>query len=54
VKCQLKPIGDADYLPTVFNGAEKVRLAAIFNQGVCDYGKPGVAQTIVKATWLKY
>ena len=54
IKCQLKPIDDADYLPAVFTGAEKVRLASLFNAGVCDYSKPGVAQSKVKGTWLKY
>lgn len=54
VKCQLKPISEANYLPAVFNGAERVRLAGIFNEGVCDYSKSGVAQSVVKATWIKY
>ena len=54
VKCQLKPIADADYAPAAFTAAEKLRLAAIFPGGVCDFGKPGVAQTTVKATWLSY
>ena len=54
IKCQLEPIAEADYLPAVFTGAEKVRLASIFAEGVCDYSKPGVAQALVKGTWLKY
>lgn len=54
VKCQLKPIADADYAPAAFTTPEKVRLAAVFAEGVCDYAKPGVAQTTVRATWLKY
>jgi hypothetical protein len=54
IKCQLKPAADADYLPAVFSAAEKVRLAAIFADGVCDYAKPGVGQSLVKGTWLKY
>ena len=54
IKCQLKPISDSDYLPVVFTPAEKIRLAAIFPQGTCDYSKPGVGQAVVKGTWLKY
>ena len=54
VKCRLKPIADADYLPVVFSAAEKARLAAVFGNGVCDYAQAGVAQATVKGTWLKY
>ncbi len=54
VKCRLKPIDESDYLPAVFTGTEKVRLANLFNEGVCDYSKPGVAQSPVKGTWLRY
>jgi hypothetical protein len=54
VKCQLKPIDEADYLPVALTGAEKIRLANIFADGVCDYSKPGVAQSKVKGTWLKF
>ncbi len=54
VKCQLKPIADADYLPAVFTSAERTRLAAIHPGGVCDYSKPGVGQTTVQSVWLKY
>ena len=54
MKCQLKPIDDADYLPVVLTGAEKARLSTIFPDGVCDYTKAGVAQAKVKGTWQKY
>lgn len=54
VKCQLKPIDEADYRPVALTGAEKVRLANVFPDGVCDYTKPGVAQSKVKGTWLKF
>jgi hypothetical protein len=54
IKCQLKPIDDADYLPAVFAAPEKMRLAAAFPDGVCDYSKPGVGQGVVEGTWLKY
>lgn len=54
LKCQLKPIADADYLPVVFDAAEKARLAAIFPSGVCDYGQAGVSQRPVDGTWQQY
>jgi hypothetical protein len=54
VKCQLKPISDADYAPVVLTTPEKVRLAGIFPDGVCDYAKPGVGQAKLKGTWLRY
>jgi len=54
VKCQRKPIDEADYLPVALTGTEKIRLANIFPDGVCDYTRPGVAQSKVKGTWLKF
>ncbi len=54
VKCQLKAISDADYAPAAFTAPEKTRLASIFPSGVCDYSKPGIGQSLVKGTWLKY
>lgn len=54
LKCQLKPINDADYLPAVFTAAEKVRLVGILPTGVCDYSLSGVGQTGLKGTWLKF
>jgi len=54
VKCQLKAIDEADYLPVALTGAEKIRLANVFPDGVCDYTKAGVSQSKVKGTWLKY
>lgn len=54
IKCQLKPLDEADYLPVVPTAAERLRLAAIFPEGVCDYGRPGVGQAPLKGTWLRY
>jgi hypothetical protein len=42
------------YAPTTFTGPEKLRLAAIFPDGVCDFSKPGVGQAALKGTWLRY
>lgn len=44
LKCQLKPIAAADYLPAVLTGAQMIRMQAVFPGGVCDWGKPGVGQ----------
>ena len=54
VKCQLKPVNDADYAPAVLTGPEKARLTSIFPAGVCDYSKTGVGQLALKGTWLSY
>ena len=54
LKCQLKPIDDADYGLAVFTADEKQRLQAIFPSGVCDFSRPGVAQAPLKGTWLRY
>ena len=54
LKCQLKPIADADYLPALLNASDKARLAAIFPAGVCDHAQPGVSQRPLVGTWLRY
>ena len=51
-KCQLKPIDYGEYA-VEFTDAEKSRLEAIFDQGVCDWSRPGVHQA-VNRTWLSY
>lgn len=43
MKCQLKPLARSDYQVT-FTDDQWNRLAAVFPNGVCDYGKPGVGQ----------
>lgn len=54
LKCQLKPIADADYAPVVFSADERARLTTIFPAGVCNYGMPGVSQRPLGATWIRY
>jgi hypothetical protein len=44
LKCQLKPINTADYLPATFTADQLNRLYATFPDGVCDWSKPGVHQ----------
>jgi hypothetical protein len=52
IKCKLKPIEGRDY-KVQFNAQQRLRLEAIFPEGVCDWSKRGVNQ--VKAVpWASY
>ena len=51
-KCELKAIDYGDY-DVEFTSAEKARLVSIFEEGVCDWSRPGVHQA-VNQTWLSY
>ena len=55
VKCQLKPLDRADYaaMPRSFTPAQWLRLLAAFPNGVCDWQRPGVAQTTT-VPWATY
>ena len=44
LKCQLKPINTADYLPASLTAEQLTRLYATFADGVCDWSRPGVGQ----------
>ena len=44
LKCQLKALNAADYLPATFSAAQLARLYATFPDGVCDWSKPGIGQ----------
>lgn len=44
LKCQLKPLNQADYGATVFTPSQWTRLNAVFTTGVCDWSRPGVQQ----------
>ena len=44
LKCQLKALDPADYLPATLSGPQLARLNAVFPGGVCDWSKPGVGQ----------
>jgi hypothetical protein len=45
LKCQLKPLNRSDYAVS-FTDSEFARLGAIFPNGVCDWSRPGVNQTV--------
>ncbi len=53
LKCQLKPIDDADY-KTALPARLMTRMKAAFPDGVCDWNKPSVGFTQQAGTWLKY
>ena len=44
LKCQLKPLVQADYVPAAVSPAQFARLQAVFATGVCDWSKPGLGQ----------
>ena len=44
LKCQLKPLNQADYAPLVPTAAQWARLQAAFPGGVCDWSQAGVGQ----------
>jgi hypothetical protein len=52
MKCQLKPLRRDDY-PVAFTDDQWKQLQQAFPGGVCDYGKPGVAQHGA-VPWLTY
>lgn len=51
-KCQTKPIDPKDY-PGGLSAADQTRLAEIFPSGVCDWTRPGVAQTAL-VPWASF
>ena len=51
--CQLKPLEKVDY-GVEFTDAEWARLQTTFADGVCDWSKPGVGQTVTPRTWLSF
>lgn len=53
MKCQLKPLARTDYAAGTFTDAQWTRLQAVFPQGVCDYGKPGVGQ-VAPEPWQSF
>ena len=44
LKCQLKPLNPAEYVPVVFSAGQWARLVAVFPGGVCDWSHPGIGQ----------
>ena len=44
LKCRLKPLNPAEYLPIVFSTGQWARLEAAFQGGVCDWSQPGIGQ----------
>jgi hypothetical protein len=55
LSCRLRPLARTDYsfAPVPLSDAQWATLQAIFPQGVCDYGRPGIGQQPAQ-TWLGY
>ena len=53
IKCQLKPVDAADY-KVPLTEAQWSKLQAIFDDGVCDWTKPGVEQQGLIGTWISF
>ena len=53
LKCQTRPLDANDYGPE-FTEEQLDRLANVFQSGVCDWTKPGVAQRRIRSTYIHY
>ena len=53
LKCQLKPMSATDYKQAI-TPAQMARLQTVFNGGVCDYRKPGVAEQKPIGNWIRF
>jgi Tannase-like family of unknown function (DUF6351) len=53
LKCVLKPVVSTDYARN-FTPEQFTRLKTIFPQGVCDYSRRGVEQSVVLEPWRRY
>jgi hypothetical protein len=53
LKCNLKPVDPKDYAQSLMP-EQIARLKSIFPQGVCNYGRPGVAQQRFDRVWHKF
>ena len=49
-KCQLKPVVAGDY-KVAFTAPQLAQLNSIFPNGVCDWSKPGVGQSLPDGPW---
>jgi hypothetical protein len=52
LKCQLKPLNQADYTGVSFTAGQWSRLQTLFATGVCDWSKPGVQQQEAQSEWM--
>lgn len=53
LKCELRPVDPARY-EVELTDEQLERLEAIFPDGVCDYSRPGIGETDLDGTWLRY
>jgi hypothetical protein len=50
LKCTLKPVSPADYVYPL-SAAQLRRLREIFPDGVCDFTRPGIRESVTRETW---
>ena len=53
IKCELKPLNPADYLPATFTQEQWTRLHAAFPTGSCDFNLPAVEEQPA-VPWMTY
>jgi hypothetical protein len=53
MKCALVPV-DTEAYPVALSDGQLDRLRAVFPEGVCDWGRPGVGQVPLEGSWLRY
>ncbi|MEP7271751.1 MAG: DUF6351 family protein, partial [Acidobacteriota bacterium] len=53
VKCRLKPFDYTEYKVS-FTPAQKARMTAAFQAGICDFSRPGIEQVPIKGTYRRY
>lgn len=53
LKCQLRPLERSTHEVT-FSDEQWQRLEAVFPHGVCDWSQPGVGQTSLADTWIRF
>lgn len=53
MKCQLRPLTRAEFLPVQFSSAEWAQLRLAFPTGICNYALPGVGQQPT-VPWMSY
>ena len=54
LKCQLKPLSQADYPGVTFTATQWTAMQGTFPSGVCDWSKPGVGQQPPTGPWLTF
>lgn len=54
IACSLTDLDPASYGDATFSDEQWDRLEAVFPDGVCDWSQPGIAQTGLVDTWIRF